>query len=69
MTRLFLTLANIAELGGHPLERLKGRVRNDTFPEPDAKVGTGEGKSTRYGWLPDTVAEYLPEDFSEKDLH
>lgn len=68
MTKLFLTLANIADLGGQPLERLKSRVRTGAFPAPDAKLGVGEGKSTRFGWEPETVAEYLPEDFSSDRL-
>lgn len=69
MTTLYLTLSDIAEIGGRPIELLKSRVRKGNFPAPDAKLGTGEGKSTRYGWLPVTVAEYLPEDFSSTGLH
>lgn len=64
MTTRYLALVDIAEISGEPLERLKSRVRTGRFPDPDGIVGRGPHQRQRLGWLPESVAEYLPEGFS-----
>lgn len=64
MEVVYLALTDIADIGGHPLERLKARVRTGNFPPHDGRIGVGPHQRRRLGWLPATVAEYLPENFS-----
>lgn len=58
MTEQFLSLRDVAEETGIAHGTLKTwtyRQQWDRLPEPDVKVGLGDGQRTVYGWSRSTI--------------